>query len=103
MSSRPKTDKSRKNIALDCCNHYRDFSLHVAMRTFLMGCCRYGRLVRRVEEAESRIKMAGESALGMGADGAGGGGVGGGELALAAARGYHKVLSYKDEYEVGST
>ena len=76
---------------------------HVFLRVFLMGFRRYESLVRRVEEVESRIKMAGESSPGTDAEGAGGGGVVGGELALAAARGYYKVLSYKDEYEVCST
>jgi hypothetical protein len=59
--------------------------------------------VRRVEQVESRIEMAGKSSPGTDTEGAGGGGVVGGELALAAALGYHKVLSYKDEYEVDST
>ena len=68
-----------------------------------MGFRRYERLVRRVEQVESRIEMAGKSSPGTDTEGAGGGGVVGGELALAAARGYHKVLSYKDEYEVDST
>ncbi|MFN3700710.1 MAG: indolepyruvate ferredoxin oxidoreductase family protein [Alphaproteobacteria bacterium] len=43
---------------------------------------RYETLVRRVQEAERKINAASE------------------DMALAAARYYHKVLAYKDEYEV---